>query len=204
MLTFQKQVDNRFARLKNLRTNGRDVTRRNLYKTDAEFSGPAFMQTSYATLQSEFTQKVEHQYAGYVTWVLDNPDSLPLNDSNLQSYARSLALGLNSGTMVDTVWNLLPWSWLINWFSNVDEIVSLTQNSLGSHPENVRLMRHTTSTRTYTSCSDGPITCSSALFFNESKHRWIPSAAISPKARLPVIDTGGLAILVSLLTLKLR
>jgi hypothetical protein len=38
--------------------------------------------------------------------------------------ARKLFLGLNTTQIVDNIWEGLPWSWMIDWFSNAGDLLS--------------------------------------------------------------------------------
>jgi hypothetical protein len=62
--------------------------------------------------------------------------------SEQRDLARSLVFGQNLS--ISTIWELLPWTWLIDWFSNTGDFLSATRNTLGLSASNVCIMEHFT------------------------------------------------------------
>lgn len=52
------------------------------------------------------------------------------------------ALGLDVNVVA--LWNALPWSWLVDWFANVDDLLKLKQNRFGMQFDSACRMVHTT------------------------------------------------------------
>lgn len=52
------------------------------------------------------------------------------SDSDMERLAFATVLGLNPEAIISSAWELLPWSWLIDWFANFGDILKLTNNSL--------------------------------------------------------------------------
>lgn len=53
-----------------------------------------------------------------------------LSDPEMAVLARNLVLGLTPESLLAHAWELLPWSWLIDWFSNLGDFLALTNNSV--------------------------------------------------------------------------
>lgn len=78
---------------------------------------------------------------GFVRWFPTNPN-LPKGD--LRAWARKLT----GGAVIDmsTLWEALPWSWLIDWCSNVGDILAANRNIIGASHSAIQLMTQTTTT----------------------------------------------------------
>lgn len=71
-----------------------------------------------------------------IRWVADFPGLLPANDKELMDQAKSTVLGLqvrDPGTSLQTAYNLMPWTWLADWFANADDFIGANLNSVGAH-----------------------------------------------------------------------
>ncbi len=62
---------------------------------------------------------------GHVRWI---PDGVPpsLSSGDLRQLARKAALGLTVD--INTAYQLMPWSWLVDWCSNLGDILANTRN----------------------------------------------------------------------------
>lgn len=127
---------------------------------------------------------------------LHHPDGGPLDQARA-----ALALGPNQASQI---WELMPWTWLINWFSNVGDVFNANQNSLGASCTEACVMKHT-----WIHISDMHITNNAgwtgtslaqlAPTCDESKTRNVylnPMPSLS--FHLPFLDGGQLSILAAL------
>jgi len=95
------------------------------------------------------------------------------------------------GNTIDmgTVWELIPWSWLIDWFGNVGDYLSATRNTVGASLASVTVMRHISSEWNFSTdpaYPQGTAYLSPALAKVEDKYRDI--SAVFPEASIPFID----------------
>lgn len=129
LVTTQINAQKRIAQL--LRDNGKPVRRRimlqNLVSDPVESSG-----SSYSALQPvlvtqfyrsqpkyrgrDYTRDVVWGSARYKYWLPDGP-----KDINWTIAMRARLLGLKP-TPAD-VWNAMPWTWLMDWFANVGDVL---------------------------------------------------------------------------------
>lgn len=63
-------------------------------------------------------------FSGAYTYYLPVSDSMLTRSENYASYARK-ALGLE--LTPEVVWNLAPWTWLVDWFANMGDAISMIQ-----------------------------------------------------------------------------
>lgn len=53
-----------------------------------------------------------------------------LTDYQIALLAREIALGIHPKQQISNLWELLPWSWLADWFVNFGDLLSVTNNSV--------------------------------------------------------------------------
>jgi len=201
VLDFHDSVAKRRNRLTNLGHRGSETLKRTLWKHyDTEITH-ATLHSNGAVLQPEMAIAYAGRVSGYVTWVLDDPSSFPATDEDLSAMARNLAMGMTPGS--DTAWNLIPWTWLVDWFTNFSDYMSLTRNLIPAHPDTVRLMDHSTKVIQTVSTNDGDINLSPMRVAWETKSRWDPGSLSSyPSWHLPALTGGQVSIIAALLGAK--
>lgn len=152
LLKFSKAIDDRIIYLMRLR-DGKSLRRRcHLGKTTAK---PA---PSYVILHSEgavlkgwrqltYTSEVW----GTAHWKVDPASNLPsLGYGPLKDIARRLTFGITSHEALSAAWELTPWSWLVDWFTDVGDVIAATNNSVPLTWSKVCLMRTRLGKSTYT------------------------------------------------------
>lgn len=86
----------------------------------------SFPGTTYTMVTREVTQK--EWFAGKFQYYI--PDT---SSSQWTKSARAMLFG--AIPTPETVWELMPWSWLVDWFSNVGDVISnLSPNAVGAAP----------------------------------------------------------------------
>lgn len=70
------------------------------------------------------------------------------NEAKLRSFAYRLITGINTHGALATAWELMPWSWLVDWFTQIGTVINATNNTLGLVHSDCCLMRHTSSETT--------------------------------------------------------
>lgn len=97
-----------------------------------------------------------------------------------------LAIRATYGLTVDisTAWELLPWSWMIDWFSNVGDYLQTTRNIVGADLASSCIMVHTRQSCTMEAVSEPGLTGGDHSYVIETKHR-----SVNPMA-IPEIDLG--------------
>lgn len=117
----------------------------------------------------------------------------------VRALARRAVLGLTVDA--STLWEACPWSWLIDWGTNLGTYFKAHRNVIPANLESCRIMRHT-QTRYY-SYLWGPsngLTMSPFYFQRDTKTR-VPAFA-TPLAHLPFLNGRQVGILASLAVLR--
>lgn len=78
----------------------------------------------------------------------DRPEGLPQTDPELLALARKAAWGMTIDGK--TAWELMPWSWLIDWTTNHSEFIGSKRNVVGASLSGTVLMRTTSTFVQYT------------------------------------------------------
>lgn len=133
--------------------------------------------------------------------------SVLLSEREIQSHAFRIMMGTDTGSLKQ-VWELLPWSWLIDWFTNMGDILAAYRGGLPFEYEGLCLMAKTDYHATVTFPNGLPPGLSTDVDSPQGnsirKQRTpIPVVWAFPQFRLPYLTNGQLSILSSLLTLRL-
>lgn len=133
-----------------------------------------------------------------------------LGSDAIKAYAFRTALGLSRNNIPLVAWKILPWSWLIDWFTNVSEYIQANQNMIDFIPSHGCIMIHRRDTSTIPggtwSWSGGRVVrLSRTEYVNELKSRYPVSSfsSFSIQKKLPYLDNFKMSVLGSLAILKI-
>lgn len=209
LLDFASASDKKLAQLRKLRDTKFLRTRCSLGAgTMTPTSGNALVHSAHGPIRCNARNITTWKMWGSAEWKLHPSSVLPdYSDEQLESFARRLTLGITSYGALETAWNLLPWSWLVDWYSNVGSMIQALNNTVHCTWGRIGVMR-TSKTIGY---FDFPPTQKPAwITFNgwfdwqhERKERWPTSPAVPfPLPSLPILDGGQWSILLSLAALR--
>lgn len=140
LLDFVGRVDQRAKELDRLMT-GALRRRATLISTEIPFNkanafycGPLYQAQVRMNLSMVYTRKlwVRVQYA-------PTSQTFKLLDNDRRELARSLVFGHRPD--ISTVWNAIPWTWLIDWFSTAGDFFAANRNHLGLVVSDIAIMR---------------------------------------------------------------
>lgn len=167
-----------------------------IYNQTSEWDHPS---TSYCTgvygAQAQYTTRLSTQRKewGSVNWVIPKNRLPPRASPEYLYQASQLANGLQ--LTPDTLWQAMPWSWMIDWFSNIDDSIKLSYNVVGAQSGRYCVMDWT---RVQCHVESGyPGFSPSSGAYYETKRR-TPMPFVYPEVRLPFISNGMAGILGSL------
>lgn len=146
------------------------------------------------------TQTTTRQWEAWavVHWKATQMSLPPPTDGEL----RRLLAGLSIGSITVNLWEALPWSWLIDYFTNIGAVLAAGNHTLGQPKGGSVMVRYTTRT-THTPLADGNLRLSAGLAYHEKRTR-TPLAGISLACSLPTLGAGQLSILGSLAIQRAR
>lgn len=138
LLGFTDMVNDRLDYLKKL-DGGTDVARRLGHLPETSNTDRIlWANDGHGKLYYEFYQTTTWKTEGWYTARVALNTPLPDTDRKQRELARNAALGLNLSP--STAWNLIPWSWLVDWFANTGDLISLTQNAIPYRVWNLNVM----------------------------------------------------------------
>jgi hypothetical protein len=207
LYNFQRSVNNRMMELYALR-DGRTLKRRchlvrdsSVTTTNVQLHGIRFV------LRALRSVAMTTNSWGTAEWKLLPDSKLPtLGYAPLEGLARRSAAGITSAGALQAAWELTPWSWLVDWFSNVGTCLNACDNSLGLTFGRISLMRTSTSESIYTKLGAVPSQYQLSGWYVEEmtrKERYPVFPVIPvPLPTLPLLTGRQLSILGALAVLK--
>ena len=143
------------------------------------------------TIHLAVNKTTQRNISGFVRWYPTNPRMMK---GDMRALARKAVLGLTLD--FSTAWNMLPWSWLVDWCSNVGDVLQANRNIVGATHGPVQLMTQTKTTADAT-MNLPPDKYSPGGWTEVSKQR--RSVAYVPvDVQLPVLNLRQLSILGSI------
>lgn len=139
LLSFSDEVAKREAELNALASSGLR-RRRHLWSGSVTGStSRAFQSLGFNTGTRVVPKTTMSRVWGFVEWFPQNPK---LMKGDRRDLAKKAVLGLTVD--FSTAWNAIPWSWLVDWCSNIGDILVANRNIVGAYHGPVRIMETTT------------------------------------------------------------
>lgn len=209
MLSFRAAVEKRFKELDSL-VEGNEIRKRCYLGTQQE------LLTENVTLESQRATCYAYRDTLYrkrewatVRWRMNEITSeswIRRDRRDLYDHARNVCRGFTSQEALSTLWELLPWSWFYDWFGNVGQVIAATNNSTGTYPVSICLMRRIDTWSIYrVKTKSSWLNISTEPEESEiTKRRWIvPLVGYTiPTFALPTLGWRQWSILASLAALK--
>lgn len=207
LYNFQKSVNNRMRLLYLLR-DGRTLRRRcNLSRTSSSYINNVQLNNIVYFLNGTRRVVGRQETWGTAEWKLLPDSKLPTMGYNaLFDKAWQSTSGIDSYGALAAAWELTPWSWLVDWFSNVGTCINASNNSLGLTFGRISLMRTSTTKSEYVASGSPPSTITLSGWYIEEaerKERYPVFPVIPvPLPTLPLLTSRQLSILGALAVLK--
>jgi len=203
---FQSLTDKRVKELERLMSN-KGLKRRVRYpdwKITATAQSNVFLESAISsTYVSRESRETRLDRWATVRWI---PTDLPnkYTSDELRRLARRLVFGINRGISAEQAWKAIPWTWMIDWFTNVGDFLGAHSNGVPVTHGNVSVMTHivTQQSLVRTDTLTG-IVGGDGVRYHETKQRSIHAGA-SLAAHIPFIGKWKLSILGALAIQRLR
>lgn len=200
-LNSQSLVDKRVAELVQLYKNGGIRRRLNLAQTNGYDTGVYTILSfppSYL-IDARISRVGRGSMWGTIRWV---PTAIPkdMSNKNLQQLARNAVFGIG-GVHLSDVWELLPWSWMVDWCSNVGDWLQSRRNKIPVAARDICIMKYRetkgswsrTDSQTWVGGGGGTVLL-------ETKERFLGVDSLS--ASIPFLNGGQLSILGALVATR--
>lgn len=144
-------------------------------------------------------RRIVHETRGSVQATTNWKPTFPISasdDGEMWKQAARVAAGLDARMLFSTLYELMPWSWLIDYFSNLGDLMSLTNNSVASLSGPVVLSIKTESTRTFSghySPKHAGVYCSPFTYRKTDWNRVLVQPGL--EFRVPILTHGQVSIL---------
>lgn len=157
------------------------------------------------TLTAKAEQISHRELWGTARWKPTIPPQYYPSDSERLLLAKRTVLGATaSGTFANS-WDLIPWTWMLGWVTNVRSYVLAHGNTVPAAPSaETCVMIHTESSRNFTVTSrSAELRGGEGTIYYDEKFRNVHSKA-SVSAYLPYLDGGRLSVLGALAVQRFR
>jgi hypothetical protein len=191
----QSRISKRLKILEDLRDG--DGVRRRLLLEEEQLKGATsdiFLDSETGLLiPGKVTRSAYRKIWATVRWQPDRNFRVPDTDRRRWMEARRAVLGLNVDLV--TAWNLMPWSWLIDYFGGVGDMLNATRNNVGASPGVVCIMARTNYVANISAMPPSGLTGGGAFDMAETLERFPSSGFTGLTASLPVLTSGQVSIL---------
>lgn len=198
IIDFTYLVDNRVKEIDALRQGGLQRSQTGWEDVSSTWtSGTTYASWLYGTVATyKITQNTQRKKWASMVWK-PTVDLSGLTDDEVRSLAQKAVY--NQSLAPQTLWQIMPWSWLIDWFTNIGDIVEGSRNLVPATSSEYCVMIQTTSRLTSAYWVYNPFGATISLGPAESLWKYrTPISGYSLEANLPFLDSRRLSILASL------
>lgn len=207
LCNFAKAVDERLRWLKKLK-EGKPLRRKCFLKGDHKGvdHGVVIYHSESANISCRRVSHCLMKRWGSCEWILVGLGDIPPTGIEQLELARKLASGRHSYALLQTAWELTPWSWLSDWFTNIGNFIASNGNAVSVRPRNVCVMQETRNITSFPLTqepqADVRLSHMSRCVWHR-KNRYLVAEPLSPflPTKFPFLDERKWSILVSLAAL---
>lgn len=203
---FAQQLDQRLKEMKRLQTkNGfRKTTGHGTYSK----SGPwtRVFQSQGIYYEGVFQTNTVEEVTCHTRWIPSGNFSF-LDAKSLRVLTHDIMLGMRSGKVpivdMSTIWELIPWTWLLDWAGTVGQYFIAQRNIVPCSFAGAYVMRHTKSVTSHPGARLGTgLILEPVQVTYEQKSR--KQGLVAPTAQFPLLSGSQLGIIASLSVLRGR
>lgn len=161
--------------------------------------------TSGVSYQSQRQDVSTSKVWGSVCYRSISTTSIPESDIDRLYLARRLTHGITGWSTFETAWELIPWSWLADWFSSFGDSIKALNNTIPLAWTRICIMRDSTCSRgerIVTAIPQGVTVSGDFLRSEEWKERFLTFPVWPFAMSIPAIKPGQWSILGSLAILR--
>ena len=190
--------------------SGKGLRRRLRFKNETQVLQSKYTEAfdSGASIEFEVLLIVTRKTWGTARWRPTAPPPFALNDEALNQKARQLVLGMTSEGLAKGLWNVIPWTWLLGWFTNVGKFLQVNSNTIPASYSNLNFMSSCDVIRTVGGGKQTKIKYSSLQFAGHQslriKTRITSPGVLTPGLSMPDLDIGRLSVLGALAVQRIK
>jgi hypothetical protein len=94
-----------------------------------------------AMLQGKRFIKYSSEMWGSCRWEVTADTSIPSDNPELELLARQVMTGYTLNGVIETAWELFPWSWMADWFWSLQSLIGASANHLRLQQNGICIMR---------------------------------------------------------------
>lgn len=204
ILDFQEHVDKRVEDLKDLFAKGglsKTYRKKIPFHAAGTVSGMVTVNSLGPFLRCQRIYKTEEKSWGFAKWNILEGTPFPKNESAMRELARKSIYGLTLDA--STVWEAIPWSWLVDYAIGVGAFLSAHRNIVPAKCTVLYVCRHATTECIFGDSRDSNLVVTGWTNVSVRKSR-TPVAFVTPAAHLPFLNGTQMSIIASLGILRLR
>jgi len=145
-------------------------------------------------ISTTFDVNTVQRIRAHTRWMPDVTFNDAYASGDMARQVRNAVLGAEVN--LSSLWDGLPWSWLVNWAYDVGSFQRARLNIIPAYLSGVHVMRHTRTTWSCPFYTDGRIRMSPLTMTLESKTR--KPSSVSPTAHFPLLSGSDMGILAAL------
>jgi hypothetical protein len=208
VIGLQKTILKRNKELRDL-YSGKGIKRRLKFANETKTTKSVHLLAYGSTLISaDVHQVVRKDQWGTINWKPTDPPPFHPSDEERNKFALRLALGLTVEGMAKGAWDVIPWTWLLGWFTNVGKYTLLHSNTVPAVHSGACLMNRVVSTSfpgmVTVKNSKAYLLSPTGAFVHSTKTRVAASGAVLPGFNMPYLDMSRLSVLASLFVQRMR
>nr|UJQ85008.1 MAG: hypothetical protein 1 [Leviviridae sp.] len=145
LLGFAEAAKSQQKRIKGAHSSKGIRRRVDLGSDSKGFTGSSLVWSTYGLNHSQsWAGGGESHTWATVRWIVRDPSKYgyepPFNE------ALKTSLGLNAGQIPISVWKAIPWTWMLDWFTDISNVLQANYNSIYYKPYRLSIMRTSTTT----------------------------------------------------------
>jgi len=208
MIMFPLLVQQRLDELRRMNKNGGLSRKRTIVSGVVTGGSPNVpVHSLWVGIACRQTIITNYKMWGSVRWTLPQIPEFsgsPRDFEDMRRVMRAFS-GLNGVGAIQTAWNLMPWTWLTDWFIDVDAYLGAHNHAIPAAASMTCVMSQTRTTETFTRLpGNNTITGGNASFTRVDKQRVASSPSAIPNVTLPIISARQTSILGALAIQRYR
>lgn len=154
-------------------------------------------------IRSRATRTTTARRWGTTRWKPNSTPPVSGSDAFYLAQAQKVASGLSVEGLLSGAWDLIPWTWLVDWFSNVGDFALLNSNTVPASFTSACIMTNTKTVQTFQpEQTVASVHGGSGYLQTETKSRYTAGALLD--IHVPFLDPGRLSILGALFVQRFK